>query len=138
MNRADFQNLATIRLAEAQALLVSGHSSGAYYLAGYAVECALKACIARRTREHDFPPRPETVRDMYTHDLTRLVKTAGLQEELDRSSQTDPQLDRFWSTVRAWSEQTRYLITPPSQAGDLIQAVEDPQHGVLLWLQRYW
>jgi HEPN domain-containing protein len=30
-------------------LLEAGLYAGAYYLAGYAVECALKACIAKKT-----------------------------------------------------------------------------------------
>ena len=46
MNRADFQRLADVRIDEAGVLLAAGRWSGAYYLAGYAVECALKACIA--------------------------------------------------------------------------------------------
>jgi HEPN domain-containing protein len=57
MNRTEFQSLAEVRIREAKALLDAGLWDGAYYLAGYAVECALKACIAKRTRAEDFPPR---------------------------------------------------------------------------------
>ena len=39
MNRADLKQLAQLRLREAKALLDGGHAPGAYYLAGYAVEC---------------------------------------------------------------------------------------------------
>jgi len=42
MNRADFQQLADERISEAAVLLAASKFSGAYYLAGYAVECALK------------------------------------------------------------------------------------------------
>jgi hypothetical protein len=49
MNRAEFQKLSDLRLHESKALLTAGLPQGAYYLAGYAVECALKACIAKRT-----------------------------------------------------------------------------------------
>jgi hypothetical protein len=45
-DRATFQQLAELRLAEARALHAEGLYSGAYYLAGYAIECALKAKIA--------------------------------------------------------------------------------------------
>lgn len=55
LNRYDLQRLADLRAAEARLLLDNGYWSGAYYLAGYAVECGLKACIARRVREFDFP-----------------------------------------------------------------------------------
>ena len=40
------RNLAACRAEEAQALLQLGHHAGAYYLAGYALECGLKALIA--------------------------------------------------------------------------------------------
>lgn len=54
MNRKDFQVLSKVRLREAKVLLGVGLYDGAYYLAGYAVECGLKACIAKRTLRHDF------------------------------------------------------------------------------------
>jgi hypothetical protein len=38
VNRNDFRELPRARLREAEALLAAGHYSGAYYLAGYAVE----------------------------------------------------------------------------------------------------
>jgi hypothetical protein len=46
-------------------------------LAGYSVECGLKACVAKQIREHDFPDR-QFVLDSYTHDLNRLIGLAGL------------------------------------------------------------
>jgi len=49
MNRNDFQQLADVRIDEAVVLLDQGKYDGAYYLAGYAVECSLKACIAKLT-----------------------------------------------------------------------------------------
>jgi hypothetical protein len=45
VNRAEFQKLADLRAREAGVLLAARCYDGAYYLAGYAVECALKACI---------------------------------------------------------------------------------------------
>jgi hypothetical protein len=50
VNRAEFQKLADLRAREAGVLLAAKCYDGAYYLAGYAVECALKECIARKTR----------------------------------------------------------------------------------------
>lgn len=49
VDRQDLQELSRVRLKEATALLKLGLFDGAYYLAGYAVECALKACIAKAT-----------------------------------------------------------------------------------------
>ncbi len=45
MNRLEFQAMAEERIVDASLLLVGGQWSAAYYLAGYAVECGLKACI---------------------------------------------------------------------------------------------
>lgn len=78
MNRKELQALSRIRLAEARALLGSGHFSGAYYLAGYAMECAFKACIARQTLRHDFPDK-KRVDASYTHNLKELVAAAELR-----------------------------------------------------------
>jgi len=54
MNRTELQRLSRIRIKEAKFLLDGGCYNGAYYLAGYAVECALKACIAKQTHRHDL------------------------------------------------------------------------------------
>ncbi len=80
MTRFDFQRLAKIRIKEAEALLDNGHYNGAYYLAGYAVECALKACIAKQTLRYDFPEK-RRVDNSHTHDLTKLVRVADLEKE---------------------------------------------------------
>lgn len=57
MNRDDLQKLARLRLREARALLDRDLYPGAYYLSGYVVECALKACIAKSTKKFDFPDK---------------------------------------------------------------------------------
>jgi hypothetical protein len=54
-NRTTFQQLAEARIGEAKLLLANGHPSGAYYLAGYAVEYALKARIAEEFHEGEIP-----------------------------------------------------------------------------------
>ena len=77
MNRNDFRRLSEIRKRDALALLSNRQYSGAYYLVGYAAECALKAYIAKSVRRHDFPDRQRVI-NSYTHDLTKLdslVKT---------------------------------------------------------------
>ena len=80
MNRKELQEIAQIRVREAETLLHNGHFEGAYYLAGYAVECALKVCIAKQTHEHDFPDL-KWARKVYTHNLEDLLSLAGLEEE---------------------------------------------------------
>jgi hypothetical protein len=48
VNRADLQFLAKERVLEAGILLKRKKWSGAYYLAGYAIECGLKSCVLVR------------------------------------------------------------------------------------------
>ena len=138
MNRRDFQALARVRLAEAKALLDAGQFSGAYYLSGYAVECALKACIARQTRQHDFPPRPNVVRDMYTHDLADLVKHADLAKVLAGRIQACTVFDDHWAKIKDWSEASRYARWSAEEARGLYAAITDPRHGVMRWLRQHW
>jgi HEPN domain-containing protein len=58
VNRAELQRLTRDRIRDAKALLTAGRWSGAYYLAGYAVECGLKACIIVQLMKTDqFPER---------------------------------------------------------------------------------
>ena len=138
MNRADFQAISRLRVQEARALLQNGYYSGAYYLAGYAVECALKACIAKQTRRHDFPDR-KLVNDSYTHNLERLLGVSGLKEELDSDSAGNPTLEQNWAIAKEWSEQSRYNTDIPENAArDLFSAVTARRNGVLSWLMRWW
>ncbi len=138
MNRGDFQQLATLRLEEAKALLDAGHPAGAYYLAGYAIECALKACISKQTREHDFPPKPRVVNNIYSHDLKTLLQGADLGALLTRDAPQGSALDKNWAAVLLWLPESRYQIVPQQDAQDLYTAVADPAEGVLAWLQRNW
>jgi hypothetical protein len=138
VNRRDFQALTTTRLAEAQVLLDAGMYDGAYYLAGYAVECALKACIARQTRTHDFPPKPSDVRAIYTHSPFDLVRAAGLRDSLAVRIKACPVFLDHWSRVEKWSEESRYERWTLADATRLIEAISDPQHGVPRWLRELW
>ena len=138
MNRAEFQKLADLRAREAGVLLAARCYDGAYYLAGYAVECALKACIAKRTRRHDFPPPRSEVDACYTHDLARLLRAAELDGEFEEARKGDAILSGYWKAVASWSEQARYKRASKSRATELYEAVTDPYHGVLPWLKTRW
>ena len=85
-------------------LLRAGRYSGAYYLAGYAVECALKACITRQVRQHDFPDK-KLANDSYTHDLARLMSIADLKNQLDDTCTHDPTFESNWDIVQDWPEE---------------------------------
>lgn len=137
MNRKDFQTLARIRLKEARALFRAGCYDGAYYLAGYVVECALKAVIAKQTSRHEFPDK-DKVQKSYSHSFPTLVKVAVLEESLKNQAQTNPAFGTAWEVVLGWSETSRYSTSTRDKAAEMVRAVSNPNHGVLRWLRRFW
>ncbi len=138
MNRRDFQQIARIRAGEARSLLSAGHYAGAYYLTGYVVECALKACIAKRVGRYDFPDR-KLANESYTHNLKELLEgPARLKQLMQTAARADPFLAGNWTTVQRWSEQSRYEQRSQQEAEDLYNAAMDRQHGVFPWVRQYW
>ncbi len=137
MTRRDIQRLARTRLGDAGVLLRARRYGGAYYLCGYAIECGLKACVAKQTRRFDFPDKP-TVDRAWTHDLTRLISVAGLDIELTTAIDSDATLGRNWRIVKDWNETSRYQRRSTEEAANLYDAVSDTTHGVLQWLQQLW
>jgi HEPN domain-containing protein len=131
---ADFQALANMRVREARALFSANEFDGAYYLAGYSVECALKAVLCKAIPEGVLLAKQDIER-FYTHDLGKLLEFAELGEELKR----DRARATSWLTVRSWNEQRRYARGIDQLiAAELLQSIEDPRHGILVWLKQYW
>lgn len=138
MNRSEFQSLSDLRLKEAQVLLAAHCWAGAYYLLGYVVECALKACASRQFGEHEVPDRA-LINRFYTHQLDGLLNISDAKAALHSRTEVDPQFSINWNTVCGWSEASRYdCTTSEAQARDMLAAVADPQYGVLPWLKKVW
>ena len=131
----DFQRLADLRAKEAGVLARNGCEQGAYYLAGYAVECALKACIAKKTKRHDFPPKRKYVEKVYQHELKVLLELAGLNEQLDDDTKKNPTLGRNWGVVSRWDTESRY--DTGLKGKDLYEAITGAD-GVLPWIKQRW
>jgi HEPN domain-containing protein len=132
--RRDFQRLSVIRAREARTLLRAGLYDGAYYLAGLAVENALKACIARATQRYEFPDRDRANR-VYSHRLEGLLTEAGLRQEL-RSTQ--PAVREAWAQVMVWQIDVRYVTgRSATEVNEFLRAVVG-RDGVLRWLRQFW
>lgn len=137
MNRWDFQQLAEMRLREAEILFAANEYAGAYYLAGYALEFGLKACIAKLTQEFDYPDKKKTI-DAWCHVLETLVNVAELKAA-HQVAMTDPQFKIFWTIAKDWTENSRYDKTiTKKQAEDLLIAIQDPAQGILQWVKANW
>lgn len=137
MRRADLKKLADLRAKEATVLLKARQPSGAYYLAGYSIECALKACIATQFKRSELPDK-KLVNDSYTHDLTKLLGLAGLQATLNQDFTSNPALEVNWAVVKDWSESRRYQFMSRRDAQDMCDAVSSLPDGVLTWVKQHW
>jgi HEPN domain-containing protein len=130
----DLQRLAIARVAYARILFAAERYEAACYLAGLAVECALKARIARATAKYSFPDRRAAER-AFTHDLNNLLSFAGLRPELE---QAPPSLQQNWDLVSNWSVDVRHKTgLAAGRCRKYLCAVTD-RGGVLPWLKQRW
>jgi HEPN domain-containing protein len=129
--------LAVKRLREAEVLLKANCPDGAYYLAGYAAECAIKACIAKQTERHEFPDKKRADRS-WQHDPSILLDVAKLKDLLKEDAEQRPEFDVRWQVVQKWKESSRYENHSTADAEKLVDALKHPRHGVLRWLKRHW
>jgi len=137
MNRTDLQKLSNMRIREAKVLFAAGEYSGAYYLAGYAIECALKACFAKGVKRYDFPAKGSADK-VFTHDLATLVKHADLSAELEAERKANPKFSTYWAEVADWSEASRYSGWTKNQAESLLDAILTRKDGVMPWIKQRW
>ncbi|HEX4584953.1 MAG TPA: hypothetical protein VH183_09000, partial [Burkholderiaceae bacterium] len=107
LTKSDLEKLAQVHLEDSVFLLLAGRSSSAYYLAGYAVELALKACISKLIQSNVIPERA-LINATYTHRLDNLLSTAGLVPQLNADAKADPQFAAYWAIASKWSEESHY------------------------------
>ena len=88
------------RVADAQILLNGKRWPAAYYLAGYAVECRLKACIVRRIRNDPgiVFAKSKFINQIWTHDISVLSDQGGLSQKI--SNETLTQFFTNWLLVQ--------------------------------------
>lgn len=143
MNRLELQQLTDERLLDVQALLTGQRWAFAYYNAGYAVECALKACfLARMPLTGWVFQEKANIKECLTHDFKELVKLAGLQDELSTRLQlSSTNSDTFrgnWGVVTNWSVTARYVPRTEAEARELYEALIRDPDGVMPWIRTYW
>lgn len=125
--------------ADSQILLEAKRWSTTYYLAGFSVECALKACATRRIPAKSIPDKKWLLNKFFTHDLNHLLACAGLNQALKHHADNSPVFSKNWvQGVLKWSSESRYSEVSPAAARELVRAVNDEQDGVLPWLKNFW
>jgi HEPN domain-containing protein len=136
LSRQQLQAVATGKLDDAVLLLVHGRYSNASYLAGYAVEVALKAVIAKQFLPGVIPEKG-LVNSIYTHDLRDCLDWRTFGAELKRKAARS-RSPAIASIVSQWSEARRYDIIEESRARELLEAVGEAQGGVFPWIILHW
>lgn len=137
-SRQELKILARLRLREAEVLYAAGFYDGAAYLAGYVVELALKARICRFLGLTDYPSTGPLKPVYAVHDLDQLAMLAGLRSKL---TPADAALFANWSVAQPWKPDRRYtaLGTYTQQdALDILNAIRDPNSGILRWITKHW
>jgi HEPN domain-containing protein len=139
MNRGELQQLAEERILDAKALLAARRWSGAHHMAGYAVECALKACVLAYVEKTGviFEDRKYAER-CWTHDLEELLRLAELKEAFALDIAKNAVLGQNWVIVKDWDEVSRYRKTPHQEAKKLSKAITDKASGLLPWIMSRW
>lgn len=135
--KSDLKILSLARIEDAFILYEAGKYSSAYYLAGYAVELAIKVCISDLFQAGVIPDKA-LVNATYSHNLENLMNVAGLKPDLQTELKQNPQFSAYWGIASKWSEQSRYLITDSVSANHLLTSIRDPEDGVLQWLKQRW
>jgi HEPN domain-containing protein len=142
VNRAELQRLARERIRDAEVLLAGGQWAAAYYLAGYAVECALKSCILHHLERTGmlFKDRKylNKLADCWTHELDKLLDLANLTANFGVARGANPALDAYWAVVRDWKETSRYEQKTEAEARALHEAITHDPDGVFKWIQQHW
>ena len=102
-----FQRAASERLAEAHSLLEAGYTTGAVYLAGYAVECVMKSLILANLPEVQRSEVRKSFRGGKGHRVDSLrgiyVSTGSPRIPLD--------ISRHLTLIEEWSTDLRYNPT---------------------------
>ena len=135
--RAELQLVSNRKLEDAFTLFNNGGYSNAFYLAGYAIECALKACIAKQVLPETIPDK-QFVKTIYTHSFDSLIGLAGLRGELRAKQDADQIFQAQWAVASEWSPDVRYASVDKSTTHLMLIAVGDANHGVLPWIKTFW
>ncbi|MBD2756401.1 hypothetical protein [Spirosoma validum] len=148
--RIEFQELAVLRLDEANILLTQNYPDGAFYLAGYAVECALKSAICKTLNIDDFfdtysskahgaKVKDDIVQKFKTHDYGTLLVLSGLYFKLETAITADIPLGDAWTIIRtlSWTEQYRYETSVRKEQA-AVQSFIDSVNIFLQWIRPHW
>jgi len=124
-----FLNVALQRFEDAQILLSNDRSTGALYLAGYAVECALKAMLLANSPSSEHMTIIDSFRGKIGHNFESLkhkLQTRGVHFPAE--------IAKNLRRVGSWSPELRYLAG--RQNLKETQAFVEATVQVIQWVER--
>jgi HEPN domain-containing protein len=139
-NPKEIIKIAESRIAEAKILSAAGYYEGAFYLAGYSIEMALKAKICLHL---DIPNLFDDSKLLdklrfKTHDIITLLLLSGIRKKFETEMSKNVPLYEHWNLISTtWNEKSRYDCCgtkSKQEAEDLITAISDNLNGVLTWI----
>jgi hypothetical protein len=132
--RQDLLRLSEQWMQDARILLAAQRFPGAYHVGGLALECLLKAKIAKSIQAEEFPDK-EFARKAWDHDPASLLKLGELDRFMDRAK---PAVQVNWATVKDWTVDSRYTVVVSSATVNaFLDALDDANDGILLWLRSH-
>src|SRR5258708_4571046 len=104
--KKDLLQLSEQWLQDARVLEGAQRVAGAYHAGGVALECMLKAKIAKSTQPEEFPDK-RLADKAWQHDPTELLKLGDLARFMDQAKQA---VQTNWATVKDWKIESRYTL----------------------------
>jgi hypothetical protein len=141
----EINEVADMRLEEAEVLSAANKLNGSLYLAGYSFELYLKAKIAERLNIPDLfheqfkganytlglsmEKSSEFRKFFMVHEYGKLFLLSGLVKKFDQDKAQEPELMKSWTCVCdiKWSEALRYANNPgltSDQVNDFISSIK--------------
>jgi HEPN domain-containing protein len=121
LTSSELKRIARARLADSEALLRARRYDGAIYVAGYAVELALKARICKTLRWRGYPSTRkefENLLSFKSHDLDVLLHLSGAETRIKLHYFAD------WSAVASWDPEARYKPVGSATRTDALLMVQ--------------
>lgn len=118
------------RYEEAEVLLNAGYTTGAVYLAGYGIECILKALVLMAVPASARPDKLKSFRGSKAHDYEWLRS----EYLLNAGTRFPRDVTQHFTLVNDWSTDLRY--TPRSVRADEAEAFLVSAVAIIRWADR--
>ena len=136
----DLKKITNARLKAVKSLKESGDYDTAYYIIGYALECALKSVICKTLNFDNYPDMDgmgKKVETFKTHSFDLLLALSGMEKDFTLNAPAERAYN--WSQfTKAWVIDSRYQpigIRTKEEIERMIKMLEENENGILYWIE---